>query len=461
MSKPHTNSRVCCRAQFQTHREWKTPLFRSPVRNPHKRITAMAGKILTEILAPQYAIPVAAGAELYAHRKEIAKAAEDAWEYAGLAKDPIPKHHYKSGKFLRKRRSGRVSLPTPDYPAKAVSHKIQSFIGPKMPRFTRKRKRRSRGRRSSYAKRRRRVSKKYKRKRRMSKRKMRPRAQLANRYMPKTKLIKFVQIGQIQITTTGNQWGIVRFPLNTMESPLFYVNMTSAGGYYLKCHTYGATTTRPHGVDQWMAGSAVGALKNVPGRFDFYEVQSSKIKITHLPGTATSSSWNFFGGTNTYNMARCSRDKAHGTGGNTGQLLLGDTAVVDDVYQQSDVTSVSSLLYKGAPFSSIKHFNSNGTGTSWTMNWNQRTAKRKNKDSFDTHGVLSEHPVSQRLTNQGPEDPTYFLVRNGHFMLAQIADNSGQALDFIVRMEYTCKLTDPTDWARTGTDAAAADDNFL
>lgn len=322
-----------------------------------------------------------------------------------------------------------------------------------MPRFLR-RKRRVRFRRKPLRgrKRRRRFSRvrRVKRRRRTSLRRRKPRIPrpvTANRHLKNVKMIKFILYGQVRIQSTTNGWGIVRVPMNTMERPFVYFQIPAATSFLLKCSTIAAgdTSRRPMGVDRWL--TTIGGSTTEEGHYGKYEVMSSKVTITHLPGQRLDTGVNLMGGINTYATSRVSELQR---GDMQGTVDIDNVTAIGDIYASHLVSEVTSLLYKGAPFTSLKHFNQGDTGTTWVMKWNQKTAKRKNKSLFRT---TSDTVISQQLDLQGPIDAD-FVVQNGHFMVASFSDNAAADLDFLVKMEYTCKLNEPTDWLKSIADAA-------
>ncbi len=110
--------------------------------------------------------------------------------------------------------------------------KVSFNILPKMPRFTRKRKRRTRGRRSSLAKRRRRLSRKYRKRRKSSVRKrrrsVRSRSTVYASGFPRTKYLKLRFLKQCQMTSVAGNWVAFNFTTNDPANPL-RADLDSAG----------------------------------------------------------------------------------------------------------------------------------------------------------------------------------------------------------------------------------------
>lgn len=325
-------------------------------------------------------------------------------------------------------------------PGETVKDHSRGII--KMPRFNSKRKRTARGRRSKPAKRRRRA----KRKSIVRKRKRSPRVSLARRFLPKQKMIKFIQIGQIVVTTNPNEWGVIRFPVNTMEKP-FALVATAGGNHILASGSIGSAGRRPHGIDRW-----VGASVDTNGKYGYYEVKNCKITLQHIPSSTTTLGFNILAGTNTYASTQTEITQV-------GTVAPGSTTVTDDIYQNLPEGELAQALYPGGPFAGVHTFNSGRSGTVLMANWNAATAKRKKPQVILSTGTAAAFSQRHRLTE--PEDITHFCVQDAHFMFGRFGDSAtAEVLNFMVRMEYTCKLTEPTAFANEALDVNTAADNF-
>ncbi len=333
-----------------------------------------------------------------------------------------------------------------------VSIDVSAARRDQMPGFRRRKRRRPR--RKSFRKRKR--ARRSSIRRRAKRRKRGPRRPLTStRYVPKQSMRKFILYGQVEITSKTNGWGLVRIPMNTMERPMVYFGIIANTGLLLKCEVLnvGSTTTRrPMGIDRWL--TTVAGTTTEAGHYRTYEVVSSKVTITHMPGKHSDVGANFFGGVNTYAATRCSISERANL---VGTIDIDNQDALDDIYALHDTAEVTSLMYPGAPFRQLKHFNAGTTGTSWTMNWNQKAARKKNSAMFRKAGDVGS--INQEHSLGKPEDAD-FVCQNGHFMIAQLAQDGAVELDFMVKIEYNCKLQEPTDWGQTIGDTDVTGDQF-
>lgn len=366
--------------------------------------------------------------EVYDDLNQGYKAASDAYRSAVEAE---PKHIRGKGRDPFKYAYSETSGPfyASEFSKALVVYRgweKTSILNPvKMPRFVRKRKRR--GKRSHPAKRRRRANRKrtVRRKRRVA---------LSTRYIPLAKTMKFDMFSQITILGKTGAWGCVKFPLNTMEKPLAYAGLT-AGTFTSVMTTVGTNTRRPIGMDRWIGSTAD------QGKYSFYQVTGCKITITHMPASRIEEGPNLISGVIPYSNYEVSH--THTSDSALEEHLEGIVA-----------GQVAPLLQRKGPFKQLRMYNKGVAGQTWTINWSEK-AHRKRFPEYRSNGIYS---ADLRIsgTDNIPEAGVAFPLVNGYFMVGMLGDSAAQSMDYILKFEYTCKLTAPTQFSTTVVDVDAA-----
>lgn len=307
----------------------------------------------------------------------------------------------------------------------------------KMPRFLRKRKRKSRGKRSKPAKRRRRLSRKFKRRKRTR------RVALSTRMMPLTKTMKFTMVSQIKITTKSAKWGVIRFPVNTMEKPLAYNQLSDPGLGLHQLHfvAYGDAKRTPIGQSRWLGEPTT------PGKYNRYMVKDTKITLSHLPGIRSETDVNLIGGTVTYHGMPVSHSDATAT----------EIPAYFDSFDEGDLGPV---LSKTGPLKQVRMFNRGGSGQSWVIHWNEKTNRKKFKH-YRQHNTTASGDVGENaslwiegVTHSPIAEGNNFPLVTAFFALGMLADQATVDLTFLVKFDYIVEMTNPTNY-----DADLVDDN--
>lgn len=214
---------------------------------------------------------------------DVREFASDVYEVgAGLLTTPTRKRKRGSKRTVprreRKARKHEKKIRKAHRKAEKAARKVQKqlkFVVPAMPKhYRRKAPRRSR-RKSVYA-RKRRTRRKVARKRRKSRR---HKYLMSTRAIPLTKKMQFSVTAQHTFESRPGGWGVITFPVNTMERPFGCLDPSDAENYQLEVHTEGADLRQPAGYDRWLAPS----FNRVAGMYTGYTVEECKIEMTHLP----------------------------------------------------------------------------------------------------------------------------------------------------------------------------------
>lgn len=165
-----------------------------------------------------------------------------------------------------------------------------------MPRFTRKRKYRSRGRRSSYARRRRVKKRKYKKRSRIGR--------IIRGALPQTQLYSMHSLKQFTISTVAGDWGVIRINATNPLRPFNAVGMDLDNPNPFDGATMRVATASGHASSKYIdelhlflpATNKAGSVTHTDQptgfdqAFDYYDrghVVNCTTKITILPGSGS------------------------------------------------------------------------------------------------------------------------------------------------------------------------------
>lgn len=259
------------------------------------------------------------------------------------------------------------------------------------------------------------------------KRRRRRHTMTSTRLLPSSQKISFTYRGQASFTPNTSEWSVIKFPMNIMERP--------CGEFLSPATAYGALsvsqapTRQPAGYDRWL-DQGVTSTGTQSGTYRLYQVDSSTIKLTHLPESLADDGSNWIGALNTY------------FGEESDTEIFRGLAV-------SEVTAMLSPQGKKL-FGTPKIFNKGHLGHTWTGSWNR---KKWNK-LFP--GRKEEDPLDQLLTHHdGNVGTGTFYKALARFTLGDLGGATSTAFNFLVEIKYNCTLTRPTHFAVSGDDVDA------
>lgn len=236
----------------------------------------------------------------------------------------------------------------------------------------------------------------------------------------------FMYEGQINVVSKPGGWGIVPFPMSTMEKPLAY-NRGSPTAYLLQWASIGTSLRQPDGYDRWI-DTAVGTTA---GKYHHYEVLSSTVEIRYMPETLDVSGSNIVVATLPYFE-------------NADEPANFVKSFANGAYSETDLVPA---MRKGGIFQSPKVFNTGHLGHKFKLSWNKKTQYSKFQETRPSD------PKYDTLFHTGLNiigDADY-KVKNSAFLIGQLGSIGASAknLNFIVKMRYNVRLSNPTQFGES------------